>query len=75
MEVTQEKPNHPDGQGEQEAVTQEPTSVRLLVEATAENQEVVAESQEDVDIGTQEDVATQEPTSSQLVVGVYKKGF
>ena len=53
MEVTQEKPKKPEGLGEQEAVTQEPTSLQLPIEATTENQEAVSETQEDVDIGTQ----------------------
>ena len=75
MEVTQEKPKHPEGMGEQEVVTQEPTSLQLLVEARTENQEVVVETQEDAEIGTQEDVSTQEPTSSPLDVEVDKKGF
>ena len=45
------------------------------VEATAENQEVLAETQEDTETGTQEDVATQEPTSSPLAAEVDKKRF
>ena len=49
--------------------------MQLPIEATAENQGVAADTQEDVEIGTQEDVATQEPTSLPWGVGFDKKGF
>ena len=75
MEVTQEQPKKPEGLGEQEVVTQEPTSLQLPVEATVENQEVAVETQEYAEIGTQEDVVTKEPTSSKLAIEVDKKGF
>ena len=75
MEVTQEKPKFLEDLEEREAVTQEPTSLQLPIEATTNNQEVLSESQEDAEFETWEDVATQEPTSSPLAVGVEKKGF
>ena len=44
MEVTQEKPKKLEELGEQEAVPQEPTSLQLPVEATAQNQEVATKT-------------------------------
>ena len=56
MEVTQERPHHPEKLEGREAATQELSPLQLPVEAIFENQE-------DVETKTQEDVVTQEPTS------------
>ena len=66
MEVTQDQFQQHEEMGGQDADTQEPIVLHLLVKATAEIQVAVDETQADVEIEIQEEVVTQEPTSSQL---------
>ena len=61
--------------GEQEVVTEEPTSLQLPIEATTKIQEATVETREDFDIETQVGVVTQERTPSQMVVEVDRNGF
>ena len=68
VEVTHERPQHPEKMEGMEGATQEPAPMELPIEA-------IVETQEDVEIETQEDVFTQETTSSQMAAEVDRNGF